>query len=135
MFLHLSVSHSVHGSVMMSLPSMDSTPSPGQHTHPRQHHPPDQQAGGMNPTGMLSCLSTRTLQVLQLHKSKNSNAESSCQHVKTVVSSHTNGAIAHTNEYIFISSHPSFSPISFLYVVFHKRNRPLCTHYRQLERK
>ena len=46
MFLLLSVSHSVHGGVMMSLPAMDSTPSPGQHTHPDssihptgQHHP------------------------------------------------------------------------------------------------
>ena len=90
-FLHLSVSHSVHGGCYevtscygQHPPRRTTSPLPRTaHTHPQSTtHPldstnPGQQAGGTNPTGMLSCLSTRTLQVLQLHKSKNSNAESS----------------------------------------------------------
>ena len=63
MFLHLSVSHSVHGGCLADTPSPRSTPW----KHPPEAHPPETipprstplpsatAADGSHPTGMLSC--------------------------------------------------------------------------------
>ena len=68
MFLHLSVSHSVHRGGCASQHAMGQTPPgqtpPGRHPHPGQtppgRHPLDttvygQQVGGTHPTGMHTC--------------------------------------------------------------------------------
>ena len=55
MFLHLSVSHSVHGGGVSGTPGQ--TPLPRAETPPPGRHPPPATtaADGMHPTGMLSC--------------------------------------------------------------------------------
>ena len=61
MFLHLCVSHSVHGGVCLSA-CWDTTTPPSRHPPPCPVHAAryGQQAGGMHPTGMESCYNLKS---------------------------------------------------------------------------